>query len=282
MSSQVYGYITEKIIALLDAGVCPWHRPWNSALGRPQNYDGVPYRGGNVFWLACQGFSSPYWLTAKKVKSLKGTFSGKSTMVIFWNWIKGKTSTDGSKEKGFPILRYYNVWNLEQCEGIPAPESKIKLNDFPPIESAEKILAETPVRPMISYAGGKACYSPELDKITVPPIGAFESSESYYSVMFHELGHATGHKTRLNRDLSGLFGDHRYSKEELIAEMTSAFLCGHCGIEDKTLDNSAAYLSSWKLKLAKDDKIFASSAACAQKASDEILGIKFQEKPEDN
>lgn len=275
--SQVYGYITEKIVKLLESGVCPWHRPWNANLGRPQNYDGIPYRGGNVFWLACQGYASPYWLTFKKIQSLKGRYTGKSTMVVFWNWIKGKDNADGSKGKGWPLLRYYNVWNLEQCEGIPVPEHH-SVQEFKPLESAEKILAETPVKPVLTHSGGRACYTPALDRITMPAKDAFESPEAYYSTLFHEMGHSTGHKTRLNRDLDGLFGDHSYSKEELIAEMTAAFLSGHCGIEDKTLDNSASYLKSWAGKLAKDDKLFVSAAAAAQKAADAILGTKFQDK----
>lgn len=278
--SQVYKYITEKIVELLDRGIVPWHRPWDASRGMPQNYNGRPYRGGNVFYLACQGFNSPYWLTYKQIAGLKGRYTGKPSMVIFWTWIKGKDKPDGTKDKGWPLLRYYNVWNLEQCEGIPAPEV-IPLGQFSPIGTAEKILGETPVRPIISHAGNRACYSPSLDKITMPNKEDFENPESYYSTLFHEMGHATGHETRLKRDLSGIHGDHKYSKEELVAEMCAAFLSGHCGIVDKTLDNSASYIQSWKGKIAKDDRIFAQAAAGAQKASDLILGIKFNNESED-
>lgn len=277
-SSPVYGYVTKKIIDLLEKGVCPWNKPWDDSMGMPKNYTtSIPYRGVNPFLLGLQGFNSPYWLTAKQIQSLKGTWKGKGSMVIFWKWIKGENNPDGTKEKGWPLLRYYNVWNLEQTEGIPQPKEVANIPMFYPLESAEKILAETPVKPILNHGGERACYSQELDKISMPIKESFNNTESYYCTLFHELGHATGHQSRLNRDLNGLFGDHSYSKEELIAELTAAFLCGNSGIEN-TVENSASYLGHWKAKLSKDDKFFVQAAGQAQRASDLILGIKFQDK----
>ncbi len=278
--SKVYEYMNEKILALLEAGTIPWKKPWKGgAENVPQNYTGHKYRGGNVFWLAVQGYASPYWLTAKQIGKLGGRFNGKPTMVVYWNWIEDKTNP----KKKIPLLRYYNVWNLEQTEGIPLPARHVvETSDVPfnPVQAAEKILAETPVRPVVSHGSNRACYMPELDRISMPVKEAFTPSEGYYSVLFHEMGHATGHKSRLDRDLTGNFDSDSYSKEELIAEMTSAYLCGHSGIETAVVENSAAYIQGWMKRLKADSKLFVQAAAAAQKGADLILGTQFQAKEE--
>lgn len=274
--SKVYDYVTEKILALLDKGEVPWNKPWDAM---PMNYvTHRPYRGINVFFLAAQGYGSPYWMTFRQVSQLGGKVKtgAKSTMVVFWNWVEGKEVSASGKREKFPILRYYNVFNWEQTEGIP---EKVKAKGE--IPSAEKVIADSPVRP-IETKGTIAAYCPALDSITMPDRGTFKSIEEFYNTKFHEMGHATGHKSRLNRDLDGLFGDHSYSKEELIAEMTAAFLSSHCGIEGKTVENSAAYIANWRNKISRDNKLVVQAAAAAQKAADCILGKKFEDTKEES
>ena len=240
----------------------------------PMNYEGRPYRGINVFFLAAQGYGSPYWLTFKQIQKLGGCIKtgSKSTMVVYWNWIN-KDNGDGTRDK-FPLLRYYNVFNWEQTEGIP--EKAIAKGEIP---DAEKVLGDSPVRPTVKV-GTIASYSPALDSITIPDKSTFQTIEEFYNTKFHEMAHATGHKSRLDRDLSGMFGDHSYSKEELVAEMTAAFLSSYCGMEGKTVENSAAYLREWRNRIAKDNKLVVQAAAAAQKASDLILGKKFEDREE--
>lgn len=277
--SKVYGYVNEKILALLEQGTVPWKRPWSGGASNvPQNYAGHKYRGSNIFLLAIQPFTSPYWLTAKQIAKLGGRFDGKPTMVLYWNWLEPK---DGSKKK-IPFLRYYNVWNLEQTVGIPVPKraETVLPTPFTPSQEAERILAETPVRPIIGHGSPRAEYIPSLDRINMPNREAFTPSEAYYGTLFHEMAHATGHASRLDRDMSGSFGAESYSKEELIAEMTAAYLCGHTGIENATLENSAAYIAGWMKRLKTDERLFVNAASAAQKAADMILGTKF-EKPEE-
>ena len=176
-----------------------------------------------------------------------------------------------------PLLRYYSVFNSEQCEGITTPPTTETVNQFSPIERAEQIIAGMPLRPEIKHGGTQPCYSPTLDYVQLPQQTAFNTPEDYYDTLFHELSHATGHENRLARKgimETSYYGSHAYSKEELIAEMGAAFLCGHAGIVQKTIENNAAYIKGF-LKLLKGDKtILIQAGAAAQKASDYILNVK--------
>ncbi len=153
-----------------------------------------------------------------------------------------------------------------------------------PITEAESIVAAMPKKPEIRHGGGRACYSPSLDCVTLPMPEHFQSGQDYYSVLFHELTHSTGHASRLNRNgVSGsdgewsAFGSTPYAREELVAEMGAAFLSGQAGIVERTLDNSAAYIQSWLARLKEDRRLIVQAAAQAQKAADFILGRKFDE-----
>jgi len=168
-----------------------------------------------------------------------------------------------------PMLRYYNVFNLEQTEGIPIPEK------------AEQIIAGMPLKPDIYHGGNKACYSPSPDSIHLPSQHTFLYPEEYYCTAFHELIHSTGHTSRIGRKSilePTYFGSHEYSKEELVAEMGAAFLCGYAGIEQKTIDNSAAYIQGWLKVLKKDMTLLVHAAAQAQKGADYILNRKGGEE----
>lgn len=276
---SIYEIITEKIIKQLESGVAPWRKPWTCQT--PANLlTQKEYRGLNVFTLASQGFPSRFWLTFNQAKKLGGRIrrGAKSSPVIFWNVGEEQETTtqDGTKETSRPfLLRYYSVFNFSQTEGIDIPASllqEIRTND--PIEACEQIVANMPNPPVFEQSE-KAWYSPSNDVVGMPARDLFYSSEEYYVTEFHELAHSTGHAKRLHRenfDNPVSFGSESYSKEELIAEMTAAMLCGIAGIEQKTLENSAAYLKTWIARLRSDSRLLLSAASQAQKAADYIEG----------
>jgi len=296
MSKKVYGYVTERILEMLDKGIVPWQRPWIAQGLAPKNLiSKKPYRGINTFLLGMTEYKRPWWVTYKQAQSLGGMVKKgeKSSFVVFWKFIEVPKDTtsqgeDATKPKNIPLLRYYNVFNTEQCEGlegkIPATPTTTKTID--PIETCESIVTGQPENhATITWGGDRAAYSPTLDTIRVPEKDTFRSSADYYSTLFHEIVHSTGHESRLGR-LSKLaaFGDGEYSREELVAEMGAAFLCAEAGVENTTtLENSAAYISHWRSFLKEDDAALVLSAGRAQKAVDWVLqrdGINGKEEEE--
>ena len=282
---NVYDVINSRIMELLEQGTIPWKKPWNAQSNYPKNLvSGKRYQGVNVFMLACSDFSSPYWMTFKQCQDKGGHVikGSKSTPVIFWKWLdrsteptEGENSTNGK----IPMLRLYSVFNIEQTTITPPPAEETH-NTFDPITKAEEIIANMPLKPDIRYGGGRAYYSPTLDYVQLSHQHTFDTIEHYYNTLFHELAHATGHANRLGRKgvtETSYFGSHEYSKEELVAEMGAAFLCGHAGIENNTLENSAAYIGGWLKALKNDKTLLVHAAAQAQKASDFILNITHQE-----
>ena len=184
--------------------------------------------------------------------------------------------TEDGEDKTIWLLRYYSVFNALQCEGLPLPDVSIDAREFDPKAEAEGIIASMPSAPSIGHDGGdRAYYIPARDSIHLPPRYAFEKPEEYYSTAFHELGHSTGHKSRLDRHglETGIaaFGSQVYSKEELAAEFCSTFLCNESGIKN-TLDNSTAYIQGWAKKLRSDKRLVIVAASQGQKAADYILG----------
>lgn len=279
----VHQIITDRIIELLKKGTVPWQKPWQGGEQLPRNLvSKKPYRGVNVFLLHAMSYESPYWLTYKQAQELGGNVKHgeHATPVVFWKWLD-KTDDDGNV-KQVPMLRYYSVFNASQCEGIEKhlPATSTTTAQHNPIPEAEAIVANMPKRPDIRHGQGRAYYSPGLDFVGMPVKESFKSSEGYFDTLFHELTHSTGHESRLARKgVSGTegnwgsFGSGLYAKEELVAEMGAAFLCGHVGIVDRTIDNSAAYIASWLQRLSDDPKLVVNAAAQAQKAADFILGI---------
>jgi len=272
----VYEIITNQILEELKKGSVPWHKPWNSEY--PKNLiTKKEYRGINVFLLGCQKFSSPFWVSYDQAKILGGNvkYKEKSTMIVFWKQVTVADNDNETKTKTIPFLRYYRIFNIEQCEGID--EKKIPVTEvnpnFQPLTECEKTINSMQNKPEIRHQESQAYYQPKDDFVNMPKPETFIKEEFYYSVMFHELGHSTGHKSRLERkDFDqAAFGSQTYSKEELCAEMTAAFLCGHHHIEQQTIENSAAYIKSWLHKLQDDPKMVVLAAAQAQKAADYIL-----------
>ena len=276
---NVYEIINARIMELLESGTVPWHKPWNGSSSMPKNIASKKeYRGVNLFLLACQPYSSQYWLTFNQCTDLGGRIikGSKSTPVVFWK-LMDKDNPDTGTTSKIPLLRYYNVFNSEQCEGITIPPSDEPSNPFTPIETADLIIRGMPLKPEIKYGGNRAYYSPTLDYIQLPNQTAFEREEEFYGTLFHEAIHATGNIKRLGRKSilePSYFGSHDYSQEELVAEMGAAFLCGHAGIENITIENSAAYIAGWLKSLKNDGTLLVHAAGQAQKAADFILNTQ--------
>ena len=275
---SVYEIVTQQVIEQLKAGVAPWRKPWSTSI--PRNLiSKKPYRGMNVLMLATQGYSSPHWLTFNQARNLGAHVrrGEKSTLVSFWKfdeYSKENSETRESESKTSVLLRYYRIFNLEQCEGLSA----LCGDDYKPVNpiaECESIANSMPNRPPIER-NSHAFYGPSADTVGMPERDSFESSEAYYSTLFHELTHSTGHTSRLNRFESNStdhqFGSESYSREELVAEMGAAMLSGIAGISQATISNSASYLQTWINKLKSDSRLIVSAASQAQKAADYILG----------
>lgn len=279
--------IAARFIEALNAGVIPWRKPWTGgASGRPHNaMSRKPYRGTNAMYLGLiqmvKGYPTAQWLTFKGIGHFGGrVITGeKATPVMFWKFLKTTDKATG-KEKTIPMCRYYNVFNVAQTEGCVLPETPIATVGEP-IAAAEKIFRGMKNPPSITVTDSDAAYyRPGTDEIVLPKMSQFINVESFYSTAFHEMAHSTGHKTRLDRGLDGTFGSDPYSREELVAEMTAAFLAADAGILDKVQDNSTAYVQHWAAKLGKEPRLILDAASAAQKAADYILGVSWDKAAE--
>jgi antirestriction protein ArdC len=278
---SVYDQITARVVELLTQGTIPWHKPWNVKRGFPRNLvSKKAYRGINVFLLHAMHYESPFWLTFHQAKELGAHIrkGEKACPVVFWKQLEVEDKESHEIEK-IPMMRFYYVFNLAQVDGLKdVPAAEAEAVTTKPAE----IVANMPQRPEIKSGMAKAFYSPSGDFVGMPDRERFTSEDEFYSVLFHELTHSTGAAHRLNRptitEAAG-FGSEEYSKEELIAEMGAAFLCGQAGIGERTITNSAAYLQNWLEALKNDHKLIVQAAGQAQKAADFILGTKFEEAP---
>ena len=280
MNIESYERITERIVSLLEQGTVPWHKPWQVKTGLPRNLvSQKPYRGINVFLLMSMSYESPHWLTFRQALELGGNVKKgeKSCPVVFWKQLKIEDK-EKEEQRKIPLLRLYHVFNVAQCEG---------LKNAPPAENTAfvatkpaEIVANMPNPPTIKHCMTAAFYSPTDDAVGMPGRERFDTEDNYHATLFHELVHSTGHEKRLKR--AGIaernrLGSDPYCKEELVAEIGSAFLCGHAGIVDGTINSSAAYVQSWLKKLQEDRTLIVYAAAQAQKAADYVLGRTFSE-----
>jgi antirestriction protein ArdC len=280
MNIKAYERITGRITALLAQGTVPWHKPWKATTGLPRNLvTKKPYRGINVFLLLAMSYESPFWLTCRQANQLGGRVrkGEKACPVIFWKQRKIE-DTESGEERNIRLLRFYHVFNVAQCDGIKnAPTATMEAN---PITRPAAIVANMPQPPVVKHGMTHSFYSILEDCVGLPAQERFDHEEAYYATLFHELVHATGHETRLKRatlmEQAG-FGSNPYCKEELIAELGAAFLCGQAEIVERTIDNSAAYLNGWLEQLKNDRTLIVQAAAQAQKAADFILGRTFEE-----
>ena len=304
---SVYERVTERVTELLQQGVVPWQKPWHAKVGPPRNgVSGRFYRGLNVFMLSHAGYESPWWFSPKQVNDLGGHIvkGEKVSWVHFFKpWLPKGEPADGplevetdeveisTRRRPVLIIRAYRVVNVDQCAGPgidkfrakhPLAEGPVN-NDNEAIAACDDIVAGMPQRPGIRYGGDRAFYRPWTDTVHMPRRETFISSEAFYGTLFHELSHSTGHEDRLNRKTltdGTPFGSPTYSKEELCAEMGAAFLCATAGIDDPTIQNSAAYIKGWLKFLKSDPKALVIAGAQAQKAADFILGAAGIEQVE--
>lgn len=277
MKKDIYEMVTDRIIEQLEKGYIPWQKPWTGVHdGAYNRISNKPYSLLNQMLLSKTG----EYATFKQWTELGGHIrkGEKAEIVTFWKIQQiEEENEDGEKViKQIPLLRYYNVFHISQVEGVE-PKS-IDLNELQPIEEAERIKTEYMQREHIKIlekVTDKAFYSPSLDYIQVPCKEQYQNIEEFYSTLFHEMTHSTGHKVRLDReDVKDCmyFGSENYSKEELCAELGSAFLINKLGIaSSKSFTNSTAYIQSWLRVLKNDKKFIISASSRAEKAVKYIL-----------
>jgi len=289
---DIYEFINEQVVKHLEQGVLPWRKPWKVAIVEGQQYTiphnyatKRPYTGVNAFLLALTPYQTPMFLTFNQVKELGGTVKAGavSLPIVFWKPIqvkgeKGKDRADVREDR--LVLRYYRVFNIEDTT-LPV-EIKDPEQQAEPvvIDSCQRIVDQMPNRPrLVNNDPARCYYTPFMDVVNMVPAQNFKNVEDYYSVLFHELVHATGHSSRLNRaEITEIasFGSQTYSKEELTAELGAAYLCGVTGISAITINNSTAYISGWLNKLQGDKRFFFEAAQKAQKAANYIQHINPQ------
>lgn len=261
--------ILNTIIEQLENGTVPWRKPWNTKLTAPRNgASGHYYQGLNFFVLLSTDYTDQRWYTFNQAKKLGGNIKEgeKGTSIFFWSFFD--TEDENQKPKSVPYVKLFTVFNHAQCEGLPEEEVKAPENKL-----ASDIVEGFKNKPEIIYGKNLACYIPSSDKIYMPSFETFHSEGEFYSTLFHEMVHSTGHETRLDRKLSTNFGDEDYSTEELIAELGAAYLCAQCGI-DNTIENTSSYINNWLKKLRADKNALFTASTKSQKAVNMILGLE--------
>lgn len=296
MKKNLYQEVTDTIITLLSEHISEyWNKPWvaldNEGLPARNAFSGNTYKGLNQMLLSFTAFKKEYpknqWMTFNQIRQKGGSIlkGEKSTSIYFWKFLfldengkrldaskYEKLSPEQLKVQGItkrPLLRYFNIFNIFQTTGLDEAFYKVEatkeLEEFEKDERAENLINSTNAN--ITYkAGNRAYYNPSSDSITLPLRKQFTGKEAFYETSLHELGHWTGHPSRLNRDLFNKFGSESYAREELVAELTTAFLCAELGFT-KTITNNAAYIQSWISKLEDDNRFIFKAASQAEKAS---------------
>ena len=266
-----YEVITDRILTLLEQGTVPWHRPWASATGMPRNlFSQRSYRGINVWLLTAMGYASPFWATFQQVKTAGGSVrkGERGVPVVFWKVYTPRQTPRPAKPRSALSCGSIRSSTPRSSTAWPSRTSPSSRTASRPSSGVPTWWTPCRNRPTILHGHQRAFYKPATDTLHLPSPTCFQSPEAYYATVFHELVHAVGHRSRLNRstltDLC-LFGDPTYAKEELVAEMGAAYLCGVCGIANATLANSAAYLQSWMQVLRQDPTMLVHAAAQAQK-----------------
>jgi antirestriction protein ArdC len=282
---DLYAAVTSRILAELERGALPWVKPWSATPGQnvPQNaVSNRPYSGCNVIllWLAKgKGWPTPRFLTFKQAAEAGGTVrkGEHGTRVYFVKQLRVKGEGEGEEDRLVPMMREYTVFNVAQCEGLPAAIVNGKpqrvRNPDTRDELADEFLASTSAE--IREGSGEAYYAPGADFVSMPAFAAFKGADAFYNVAFHELTHWTGHRARLDRDLSGRFGKAAYAAEELIAEIGAAFLAAEFGFDGDV--RHAGYIATWITLLQSDKRAFFTAASRAQAAADYLRGLALAE-----
>lgn len=288
--------VTDLVVEALDNDVCPWIKPWDGVGSAPYNFESKhEYKGSNVWMLNAvqlsRGYKHNAWVTFNGAKKCGGFVKKgeKSVPVVYWNFVKKEVEQDGEMvEKTIPFLKYFSVWNVEQC-GIEVETEELPQSSTLP--SAEKVISDYVSREegltFDEIEGDRACYIPSRDAIIVPTMAQaikkaldvgqteVDGQQHHYSTCFHEMVHSTGHKSRLAREgivaING-FGTHEYSKEELVAEMGSAVLCTKLGLSsERVMENTKAYCKGWAKKLKSEPSWIVWAGSRSEKAVNYIL-----------
>ncbi len=269
-----YNIITEKIIAQLENGIIPWKRPWTGTPdGAYSRYTGKPYSLMNQLLLGKPG----EWMTFKQIQDLGGKVKKgeKSSMVFFWNLVPYKNTAEDNEDGvylTYPVLKRYNVFHIDQTEGIEPLSSDEKHQILIPCQDAEEIMANYVACSgvsMIITPSNEAYYRRKSDTITIPVMEQYSDVSEYYSTAFHEMIHSTGHESRLNRLKNASFthNTNDYAKEELVAEIGAAALCHQSNIATpESFENSVAYIQSWLNALKNDKSLIVKASSQAEKA----------------
>ena len=270
---DLYQEVTNRIMEQLENGIIPWEKPWISAGNAVSHATGKPYSLLNQMLLGRPG----EYVTFKQCQAEGGKVKKgeKSSIVVFWKWIEQEDEETGEK-KEFPFLRYFNVFHIDQCEGLTAKHTQELPGTANAGQTAEAIIAgyiQTSGVRLIHEAGDQAFYRPSTDSITLPQLAQFKETAEYYSTVFHELIHSTGHAKRLNRIAgTAFFGSEAYSKEELVAEIGASALVHAAGLETPdSFRNNVGYIQNWLRVLRNDRKVIVSASGRADKAVSYIL-----------
>ena len=285
MSALIYQQVTDKIIAELEAGNIPsWVKNWSGEAGSDCNViSKKTYSGINTIILGMSGFKSPYWGTYKQWLSIGAKINkdqfNKYQSIVFYAPVKTAKKQESEEQQVYKLMRYFRVYNAEQVTGFEAPAMPAP-KVFNDVASIEALTVKSGAQ--LQFGGDRAYYSPSQDFIAMPHKIQFNNEASYYATLLHELAHWSGHKSRLDRDLSGRFGNEAYAAEELIAELSAAFLCARFSITGELRHSS--YIASWLRVLKNDNKAIFKAAALAQKSADYLAGFAGEvpsEVPED-
>ena len=273
--------LTLRIIKMLEEGTAPWIKPWNPDLAPPMSpingITGRPYQGGNSLWLSCQEYTDPRWATFKAISEAGGRVlkGEKASIVEYWQWTEKKRNEEGEMVEvklEIPRCFHAHVFNFQQAENLQ--EFKIEPPAWDPCEVAERILKNSGAD--IRYdKTDTAYYSSRNDQIHMPPKMMFPEPDGFYGTALHELGHWTGHESRLDRKLGNSFGSPEYALEELRAQVSSYFLASQLHIPFD-VDQNAAYISSWCDALRSDHNLLFKVAKDASKIADYVL--QFQQE----
>jgi antirestriction protein ArdC len=269
----VYEIVLEQIMEKMRQGVVPWRSHLKSP-GMPASLvTKKPYRGVNHLMLCMNEYASPYYVTFKQAQELGGKIlpGEKGYLLVFYKSLADDGSADPDKPHSM-ILRYYKVWNVAQTT-LEVKEEGSEIMQS--LAACERIVSAMPQPPRIKHLPQTPYYLTSEDTVVIPALTSFDQPDFYYSCLFHELGHATGHHSRLNRPTltnSDGYGGNMYSQEELIAELTACFLCNEAGVLPQTMENSATYLNSWMQVFNNNKKMLFIASTAAQKAVDYITG----------
>jgi antirestriction protein ArdC len=284
-----YSEVTSQIIAALEAGTPPWRKPWDTSkagnLGIPCNaVTGMRYRGINVLTLATSPLAlaaaDPRWATYKQAadRAWQVRKGARGTTAYFFKRIEvsdprqNTEHDEDGKTRYIPLLRAFTLFHASQIEGVPefAPPSATEA-PWRASDAAGTIVTSS--RVTVRIGGDRAFYALGTDHIQMPPRHVFPSAEGWCSTVLHELGHATGHPSRLNRDLRNSFGSPDYAREELRAEIAQVMVCAELGIGECEFTNGAAYIASWLETLRSDRKEIFRASADAQRIADYLLAL---------